>query len=93
MKDILLEAYGNFELVFKDGDFATGDSLEQAAHLLLDVSPGELKLEPTKGVALGKLAGASTRFVDRLIRVQFEAEKIKIDSLTVDKNVQLDASV
>jgi len=52
-KDILLDS--NDDLIFKDGDFAIGESLMQDVGIILRLNQGDLKSDPLLGPSLIQL--------------------------------------
>lgn len=91
MNDLLLT---DFDLEIKNGDFVIGDSENQSVELLLVSSPGDWKQYPQVGCDIQKsLKGNISRFLERNISVQLQADGFKIDSLEIsDTGINLQGS-
>jgi hypothetical protein len=75
--DALLD--GDFDLVFEDGDFSTGDNTQQRLYLILDSEPGGWKQSPTVGVGIqGMLNGALSSETLREIQLQLASDGLKL---------------
>jgi hypothetical protein len=78
--DILLN--GDYDLLYKDGDFVTGDALIQQQALLLSTGEGEWKQSPVTGVGMpGYLNDESEAELFRKVRLQFRNDNLSVTTL------------
>lgn len=85
MKDILLDNTGDLAIV--GGDFVIGNSKEQSVEQILINSAGEFKEFPQVGCGIKKQKnGVISRFIERNIRVQLEADGFNVEKLTLTEN-------
>lgn len=90
--DILLDE--NYNLLERDGDFVTGDSLIQRQALLLAAGEGEWKQSPVTGVGIEMfLLDESELEAFRKIRQQFKSDGLLVTKLkkTADGNLTIQA--
>lgn len=84
MKDFILDQ--NSDLAIINGDFVVSDSQEQSVELLLISKPGEWKEFPQVGCDIqNALNGTISRFLERNVRVQLEADGFTIEKLEITK--------
>lgn len=86
-KDIQLDADG--DLLFKDGDFVLGFSLDQEIEDVMVSAPGWYKLSPITGVNIrrwidGPLTLQVRNDVQRAIRVQLEYDGMKVNKADIE---------
>ncbi len=85
MKDIIIDNTGDLEI--SNGDFVISDSSEQSVKLLLISKPSDFKENPQIGCDLqNALKGKISRFLERNIIVQLEADGFKVETLDVNEN-------
>lgn len=81
-KGILLDESLNF--VVKNGGLVIGDITRQNQKVLILSNKGELKENPKRGIgALRFVEEASTESLAREIRIDFNTEGMKIDSIQI----------
>ncbi|MCH4829778.1 MULTISPECIES: hypothetical protein [Flavobacterium] len=84
MRDILLDDNGDLRI--ENGDFVMGDCQEQNVKLLFASSPAEWKEHLEAGIAFNRTKnGVIDRFMDRTIRVQFDADGFKVNHLKIEQ--------
>lgn len=80
--DILLGV--DFDLDFKDGDFAIGQDLEQRINCILAANKGHYKQFPLLGAHLiGNLQGVFGQAQAREIQLNLQADGIKISAIKI----------
>lgn len=89
--DFLTDESG--DLLEENGDWVEGASDDQHIYDLIDLEPGELKLDPLIGVGIRKAVnGVIDGGVERNIYLQLQADKYRIKSLSFNyPNVDIDA--
>ena len=86
---VLSDSDGNYDLIFELGDLKLVPSSEQHQAHLLAAAAGDFKNNPTRGVNQIKYLNSGSRnspaALERVIREQFEADGLEIESLTVTR--------
>ena len=85
MRDIKVDAFGGFDLLFASGDFVIADSAqEQSLNLLFATRQGDWKRTPAVGIGYDDSYGGNIdRMMDRNIRVQLESDGFKLEKMTI----------
>ena len=86
--DILMSDY---DLQIADGDLVVGESTRQHQDLLMLTSPGERRQYPVSGVGLNSylLDDSSPADIRASIQREFEADGMRIHSLSIDSNYNI----
>jgi len=86
MKGIQLDD-NTHDLRIRSGQLAVGTTDEQNQYLILACHQGEIKQHPTLGVGIGDYTNDNDLTALRhSVRVNFDADGLELDSLTVDEN-------
>lgn len=85
MKDILLDP--DYDLLIKSGDIAVDEATYQHQAILLKVSPGEIKQQPTTGVGVDAfLLDEDKSLLLREIRSQFTKDGMQVSKVNIATN-------
>ncbi len=92
-QDILLD--DEFDLIFADGDFVTGESTAQHQKLLIIADKGEFKEAPQRGVGARRyLEDHNPSNLAREIRQEFTRDGMVVKTVKIetDLTIQVDAN-